>query len=165
MKEVIFSHARVPILQNRVYSTAEEAESAAVGDLEICVEAGFGWNDKFKENLIKYDDQYNNSVPSAIFDAYYDRIADYLASRYDIASAPVIDVGCGKGTFLKRMAKRYKFKGIGIDPSYEGPSTVGNLTFIAEEFSKDHVDFEPSLVLCRHTLEHIPNPTGFLRKV
>lgn len=101
MKEVIFSHSRVPILQNRVYSTAAEAKSAAVGDLEICLEAGFGWNDKFNAELIKYDDQYNNAVPSPIFDAYYDRIADYLASRYDITAAPVVDIGCGKGTFLK----------------------------------------------------------------
>jgi SAM-dependent methyltransferase len=165
MKEVIFSQSRVPILQNRVYSTAEEAKSAAVGDLEICLEGGFGWNDKFNEKLIKYNDQYNNSVPSSIFDAYYDRIADYLASRYDIISGPVVDVGCGKGTFLKRMANRYKFKGIGIDPSYEGHSTVGNLTFIAEEFSTGHVEFEPSLVLCRHTLEHIPDPTAFLASI
>lgn len=63
------------------------------------------------------------------------------------------------------MAKRYEFKGIGIDPSYEGPSTLGNLTFIAEEFSKGHVEFEPSLVLCRHTLEHIPDPTAFLASI
>ena len=165
MKEVIFSYSGVPILQNRVYETAEEAKAVAVGELEICVEEGFGWNDKFNESLINYDDQYNNSVPSSIFDAYYDRIADYLASRYDLTSTPVVDVGCGKGTFLKRMADRYKFEGFGIDPSYEGPSKVGNLTFIRQEFHKDHVDFEPSLVLCRHTLEHISHPTAFLTDI
>jgi hypothetical protein len=165
MKEVIFRCSRVPILQNCVYNTPEEAKSVATGELEICLEASFGWNRTFDEHLIRYDDQYNNSVPSFIFEGYYDRIADYLASRYDITSAPVVDVGCGKGTFLKRMADRYKFEGIGIDPSYEGPSKMGNLTFIAEEFQKGQVGFEPSLVLCRHTIEHIPDPTAFLATI
>lgn len=165
MKQVIFSCSRVPILQNRVYDTPEEAKAAVVGDLEICVEDGFGWNDKFDSDLVKYDVHYDNTVPSSIFDAYYDRIADYLASRHDLASAPVVDIGCGKGTFLKRMAKRHKFKGIGIDPSYVGPSQVGDLTFIAGKFHKDHLGFAPSLVLCRHTLEHIPDPTAFLTAI
>lgn len=165
MKEIIFSATQVPILQNRVYNTIEEAKSAKVGELEICFEAGFGWNEKFSEELIKYDDQYNNSVPSSIFDAYYDRIADYLASHYDITSGPVIDIGCGKGTFLKRMAKRYTFNGIGIDPSYEGPSKIDNLTFLAEEFHEGQVKLKPSLVICRHTLEHISKPTDFLKSI
>jgi SAM-dependent methyltransferase len=165
MKQILFTFPQVPILQNRVYHSKHAAESAPTGDLEICEENNFGCNIKFDAKLMKYDDQYDNSVPSTRFNAYYDHIADHLASRYDISSAPVIDIGCGKGTFLTRMAERHDFEGIGIDPSYQGPNKIGRLKFIAEEFHQRHVQIVPSLIICRHTLEHIPNPTSFLTSI
>ncbi len=149
-------------MQNRVYGSRALAKAAPTGMLEILVEDGFCWNSMFDPELIKYDEEYNNAVPSNTFNRYYDEIADYLASKYKIEQGPIIDIGCGKGTFLKRMATRYSIEGIGIDPSYEGPENFGRLRFIKEELKSEHIDSVPSLIICRHTLEHIPNPINFL---
>ena len=163
--QTIFSCPNVPILQNRVYDSHAEALAAPIGALVINFDGDFAWNDRFDPSLMHYDDLYDNSVPSERFNAYYDQIADHLANSYDLSSGPVIDVGCGKGTFLKRMANRYQINGLGIDPSYVGPSQIGNLQFVAEEFDRSHIQVAPSLVICRHTLEHIPDPSNFLKRV
>ena len=169
-EQILFSAERVPVLQNRVYRSQDEARNAAHGSLEIRFDrdAIFGWNAKFEPEIIQYDESYDNAVPSQKFLDYYDSIADYLVNRYDLMSGPVIDIGCGKGTFLERLVSRHDgIAVIGVDPSYEGPARIaeGRLTFIAEEFREQHITTTPSLVLCRHTLEHVPEPTRFLRSI
>lgn len=142
-----------------------QARAALVGDLEICCEQGFCCSNKFDSNLVQYDSRYNNTVPSPVFDLYYDQLADYLVQRYDLSSGPVVDIGCGAGTFLKRMAERYEFDGIGIDPAYQGGDRVNGLRFISAEFDSRYVKDKPSLVLCRHVVEHIPNARSFLKSI
>ncbi len=170
-KKLFFS-TQVPVLQNRVYSDKNVAKKAKSGCLDIVLddEMGFAFNASFLENCVHYDRDYDNSVPSAIFMDYYDRIADYLVKQHDLRKGIVIDIGCGKGTFLSRFAGRYDFvRGIGIDPSYVGPPMAysGRLKFVTEYFSQDHLseDQIPALVLCRHVLEHIPSPVDFLKTI
>jgi SAM-dependent methyltransferase len=170
-KQLFFSD-RVPLLQNKVYSNPETARRERSGCLNIVqdCETGFAFNADFQQNLVEYDKDYDNSVPSKVFMDYYDQIADYLVQNYDLKHGTVMDVGCGKGTFLTRLANRYDFiQGIGIDPSYEGPSTElhGRLQFIQETFSQKHIakGTNPAIMLCRHVLEHIPSPIQFLQNI
>ena len=166
----LFFSAKVPILQNRVYSDEQSAKAAPYGSLDIRIDprSGLAVNVDYDQRSVRYDKEYDNSVPSDAFLKYYDDIADYLAKHYDLTKGIVLDVGCGKGTFLSRLAGRYGFvRGLGIDPSYEGPDTIegGRIGFIKEYFSGEHVRETPALVLCRHTLEHISRPSEFLSGV
>lgn len=167
---VIYKANDFPILQNRVYRTEDEALNCKRGDIKIVIDQNnFIYNLNFDSKRMDYDQEYDNSVPSNFFRAYYSRIIFYLIDKYKLDTDSVIlDIGCGKGTFLKQMFAdgNYDGKGIGIDPSYDGDLNYlpGKLTFIREYFDEKHLDKvdNVSIIILRHTLEHIPNPSLFL---
>lgn len=168
----IYKAANVPLLQNRVYPSKAEAERAGTGTLTIVqdIETGFIYNSSFQSDLVKYDSNYDNCVPSGVFDKYYDEVADYLHKQFTLDNSTVLDVGCGKGTFLVNLCKRHSsVNGHGIDPSYEGPLKMlgGRISFINEYLSVEYLQSvsEPKLVICRHVLEHIEEPVRFLRSL
>jgi SAM-dependent methyltransferase len=161
---------RVPVLQNRVYDTLSAALAAPHGRFELaaCAQCGFGHNAAFDPSLVEYDEHYDNQVPSAVMDAHYCAIVDRLAGRFDLADGFVLDVGCGKGTFLDTAARCLpRLRGLGVDPSYEGAPSAheGRLHFVSALFDADHVTQLPSLVVCRHVLEHLPRPVAFLQSL
>jgi hypothetical protein len=102
-------------------------------------------------------------------DAYYHEIASYLDGKYQISRGYVVDIGCGKGTFLKTAAAMFPgTRGLGVDPSYEPDESheaTGRLKFLAEKFTGNQVQERPDLIVCRHVLEHIPQPIEFLRLI
>ncbi|NJL91259.1 MAG: methyltransferase domain-containing protein [Coleofasciculaceae cyanobacterium SM2_1_6] len=161
-------------MQNYVYQNRDDALQAKVGQFElgVCPDCGFANNRKFDSSLLNYDKNYDNSVPSATFTAYYQKIATFLHQTYNLDNQLVIDVGCGKGTFLKVLTDFYpQVRGLGIDPSYEETllisknSNSSNLHFIPDIFKQEYVTERPALVICRHVLEHIPQPTNFLKSI
>ncbi len=161
-------------MQNYVYQNRDDALRAKVGQFElgVCPDCGFANNKKFNSSLLSYDENYDNSVPSAIFTTYYQEIATFLHQTYTLDNQLVIDVGCGKGSFLKVLTDLYpQVRGLGIDPSYEGDlcisknSNSSNLHFIQDIFKQEYVTEQPALVICRHVLEHIPQPTNFLKSI
>lgn len=161
------ARAKLPALQNRVYDTPAEAQAARYGklDLQACTACGYAYNAAFDPAIMQYDEHYDNAVPSAVFMAYYREIAAYLHAKYLPTGGLVVDAGCGKGTFLQVMTSMFAdVRGLGIDPSCQAGSN-GNLTLIADIFSPRYLTESPALLVCRHTLEHIPEPTGFLKSL
>lgn len=169
----IYKAKDFPILQNRVYDSLEDAINCNQGDINIVInDSGFIFNKDFDSKKMVYDENYNNSVPSNFFKAYYSRIIKHLNSSYNLDSnSLILDIGCGKGTFLKQIYYEgdYSGRAIGIDPSYEGElhPILNKLIFIKEYFNESHIKGidKISLVLLRHTLEHIPNPIEFLKNI
>jgi SAM-dependent methyltransferase len=170
---IIYKTKGFPILQNRVYKTREEAVNCSKGDINIVInENGYIYNSDFDPSKMDYDQEYDNTVPSSYFTLYYSRIIDYLVDKYKLdTDSFILDIGCGKGTFLKQMFSEGKYSGraIGIDPSYEGElNPIQNkLRFIKEYFSEEQLSEvdNVTLILLRHTLEHIPNPSLFLKNI
>ncbi len=161
---------QLPAMQNYVYRTLDRALSAARGKLEItvCNQCGYAFNAAFDSSLLVYDQGYDNSVPSRVMDQYYRHIAAYLYEKYSLENGLVFDVGCGKGTFLHTLTELYpNVRGIGVDPSYEGEQKIAGkqLTFVRDIFKAEQVKERPSLVICRHVLEHIPQPPAFLQSI
>lgn len=161
-------------MQNYVYQNHQDARQAKIGQFElgICPDCGFAHNVKYESSLLSYDENYDNSVPSATFTNYYQEIATFLHQTYDLDNQLVIDVGCGKGSFLKVLTDLYpQVRGLGIDPSYEEIQLTSkinkysNLQFIQDVFKQEYVTEQPALVICRHVLEHISQPTNFLKSI
>lgn len=155
---------RLPIFQNVVYPTEEAARAApqAAFALATCARCGFSYNGAFRSELVVYDQNYDNAVPSRVFLDYYRSVARMLIDRFDLKDGKVFDVGCGKGEFLQILCELAPgIEGIGIDPSCT-PVERGNFRLINAEFSAEHFQGETRLVILRHVLEHIDTPVDFL---
>ena len=89
----------------------------------------------------------------------------HLDHVYSLGGKSVLEIGCGKGEFLKRLCSVSGARGIGFDASYSDEShsqNSSNVIFVRDYFSDHYRDVRPDLVVCRHVLERIDNPVSFL---
>jgi SAM-dependent methyltransferase len=156
--------AAVPVLQNRVYASRDEALAAPVAPFALgtCVACGFSYNACFDARLMVYDASYDNHVASAAFADYYRSLAAMLIERFGLKDGTVYDVGCGKGEFLRILCGMAPgIHGVGIDPSCT-PIEEGNFRLLQAPFDAALLAGTPRLVVCRHVLEHIDEPRAFM---
>lgn len=152
-------------MQNVVMRTRQEAVEAACApfELSVCTGCGLAFNSRFAPELLHYDSRYDNDVPSSVFAQYYTHIAGLLRDQLALNEGTVYDVGCGKGAFLDELCRLCPaVQGVGIDPSCV-PRERGRVSLIRGLFSPEQLTQDPSLVLCRHVLEHIEDPVAFVR--
>jgi SAM-dependent methyltransferase len=166
----VLRRARLPAMQNYVHRTRESAVNAQYGELTlaVCGTCGFAWNRTFEPERLLYDEGYDNAVPSAVMQAYYAEIAKYLRDRYALDGGLVVDVGCGDGGFLRMLCDAVPgLRGIGVDPALEADSSEqdGRIVLIKDVFTTDVIREQPSLIVSRHVLEHIPQPVEFFRMI
>lgn len=159
----------IPVLCNVLWPTRREALAAPRGDMELrfCCDCGHVFNAAFRAADMEYTQAYENSLHfSPEFRRFAEQLADRLISRYDLHGKDIIDLGCGKGDFLRLICERGGNRGTGFDPSYvpdhadADPSSP--VRFVREFYSERHTAYPVDLIACRHVLEHIPDPRAFL---
>lgn len=163
---------QVPVFCNVQWATREEALAAATGPLALsaCLDCGHVFNHAFDASLLAYAPGYENSQhASSVFRAYAEQLVDRLIDRYDIRDRAVVDIGCGRGDLLAMLCERGGNRGFGFDPSYAGatdPAGERQYTIRREYFGAEHAtQIQPSLISCRHVLEHTEDPIAFLRSL
>ncbi len=162
------SFKSLPILCNSLFPDRQAAQAAEVGDFnaEFCGACGHFFNAAFDEGRIGYTQTYENSLHfSARFVQFSNELVDRLSRSYALSGKTVVDIGCGKGDFLKRLCAVSGARGIGFDKSFEEDrgETPENLQFINDWFSDAYPNVRPDFVSCRHVLEHISEPIAFLQ--
>ncbi|MFP3901098.1 MAG: class I SAM-dependent methyltransferase [Acidimicrobiia bacterium] len=160
---------RVPVMCGTLHATREEALAAEVGDIELvaCPRCSMLRNATFDERRIGYDAGYDNSLHfSPTFQAYAHGLARRLVERYDLHGVPILEIGSGKGDFLRELCLLGGNRAWGYDPSYAGePDTLDDdVTFVAGYFSGE-LPAAPRLVCARHVLEHLAEPAQLLGSV
>ena len=117
---------------------------------------------------LRYSAAYDNTQScSPYFKRYLTELGESLVSKYCLNDKVVIEVGCGKGEFLRLLCKDRRNRGIGFDPSYVGPETAeqGAVRFIRAFYDSRQTHFAPDFVCCRHVIEHVQSPLDMLRAV
>lgn len=161
--QVVLERRDVPVLQNRVWDSPEQAVCAPTGDLVIawCPECDHLWNTAFDPGRMVYDPAYDNrqDVSPAFRDHLDARMRDLVGLLRD--GRTIAEIGCGQGTFLSALCRRTGARGIGFDPAFRGTSPPGRVQVHAEPF--DPRGLRADLVVCRHVIEHIHQPARLLR--
>jgi hypothetical protein len=150
----------LPLFQNVTYDTADEARACACGDVVLVQDAATALvsNSAFRADAIVFDARYQNEQAlSAAFRTHLDRVADIVTAAF--AGAPIVEIGCGKGTFLRMLSRRGATIR-GFDPAYEGddPAITPALFTGAEALAAEGI-------VLRHVLEHIADPLAFLSAI
>ena len=167
---IIINRIEAPVHQNYIYKSRKDALLANTGDLSIyiCELCGFIFNKTFDINKLSYGNNYdNNQNESSFFRDYINKELEYLTQKINLKNKNVIEIGCGSGTFLKKIVQETGCNGIGFDPSYVGETKLleGKVNFIKDYYSEKYSDIEADLIICRHVIEHIANPIEMLISV
>ena len=162
----------VPVHQNLVVKSLHAARSLASGvlDMAVCAHCGFVCNRAFDLSLLAYGEDYDNTQScSAYFDAYLDELVRHLVEERGLRNSTIVEVGCGKGQFLRKLVSYPGANnlGFGFDPSYVGPDTDldDRLVFRRCYYDDTCTDVQADAVVCRHVIEHVPQPLSLLRSV
>jgi len=167
---IFFERRNVPVHQNRACLSAEEARRFKRGDLLLafCTECGFVFNTAFDPGSLSYSAAYENTQSrSPYFKRYLEELADFLLTKYGLSDKVIIEVGCGKGDFLRLLCKDGRNRGIGFDPTYIGPETAeqGAVRFVRAFYDSQQTQYAPDFVCCRHVIEHVQSPLEMLSAV
>lgn len=156
----LFKVSDLPVFQNKMFNTREEAIHCTKG--ELCLvqneQTGLIYNATFNESLLKYDEDYQNEqAVSSLFREHLNQVKQLIDKHFQ--NNTLIEVGCGKAYFFD-ILKQAEYKITGIDPAYEG----NNPDIIKAPFTKQ-LGINADGIILRHVLEHIQNPISFLENL
>ena len=161
---------RQPVVLNYRFATPAAAQRVPRRDLLLtqCNSCGLIFNAVFEADVIPYDENYENrQCFSAAFQAHLEAQVRRLVCRLPAGGGRVLEVGCGKGDFLRLLCRESGALGVGYDTSYEGPPVAegGRVRFEGRYVSAREVDSPFDVVVCRHVVEHIGEIGSFLREL
>jgi len=171
--QLLFESKNIPTYCNILWESVSDARNCPKGDikLEYCRNCGHVYNSAFDPKMMDYTESYENSLHfSPRFQRFAEDLATSLIDKHHIRGKNIVEIGCGKGDFLKIISEKGNNKGYGFDKSYD-PSletsgdNVNSVSFIQDWYSKKYRDTPVDYLLCRHVLEHIEQPAEFLSEI
>jgi SAM-dependent methyltransferase len=153
--------------------TREQALSFPRGKiiLGLCGHCGFIYNTAFESDRVNYSSECEESQGySPTFSAFAKGLAQDLVDKYELYEKRIIEIGCGKGEFLKLICTLGQNSGVGFDPAYipgrsELEKSAEKIEFVKDYYSEKYTQYEGDFICCRMTLEHIYGTAALVRTV
>ena len=157
-----------PVNENVLFNSWENAKKSKSGKISLvfCDKCSFVFNKDFRLALVDYSEQYQYTLPpSKQFMKFIKQMVASLIEDHKIKNKKIVELGCGKGEFIREICEKGSNKGFGYDTSYEGPQKI---LFPKLKFENRFYDRKldenifGDFVVARQTLEHIKNPHSFV---
>jgi hypothetical protein len=162
----------IPVQSCILLQTAKEARDFPRRPLVLmfCDNCGLVFNAVFDPALVDYASTTEESQHfSGTFNRFARDLVAEIAGLYALAGKHTLEIGCGKGDFLQELVLRTKTRALGVDPGFipeRLPGADGQaIAFQREYFDPGSIATPPDFIVCRHTLEHIPEVGRFLRDI
>ncbi len=160
----------VPVFCNQLCRTKADAVGAqkAIIRLSLCQECGHAYNSRFDASLVSYGVEYENSLHfSPHFQKYANALAAELTHRYGLQGKRIVEIGCGRGDFLASLCQGGRNIGFGFDLSYppDEPPATRSISISSSSYGDAQSSLAADLVCMRHVLEHVAQPTEFMKGV
>lgn len=159
-----------PVVLNYRFSDPAAASGVPRGDVTLrqCHRCGLVFNATFDISAIPYDKDYENrQCFSTAFQAHLETLARQLTRRNGLTGGRILEIGCGKGDFLRLLCSTACASGEGYDTSYEpsGEPVPAGVSFSSHYLLASEVRGDFDAVICRHVVEHVPEIGAFLREL
>ena len=169
---VFFEEGSVPTNSCLLLDDPSESSNFPRGQLSVafCDACGFITNTVFSPGQAEYSQRYEETQGfSPKFMVFARELAERWVRDYDLANRTVLEIGCGKGEFLIEMAKAGAGHCIGIDPGVH-PERIedragADIDWIADFYDQRYTHINADVIICRHTLEHIPDVADFMTTI
>jgi hypothetical protein len=170
--ELFYTVDPVPVHSVMLVPTREEALRFPAGKITLgfCESCGFVANTSFDESKMNYSPKCEETQGfSPTFQTFHHRLAQDLIERYAVRNKTVLEIGCGKGEFISLLCAMGGNRGIGFDPAFvpqRRPEEGGEaVEFIQDFYSERYTHRKADFIVCKMTLEHIPDTLRFVSMV
>ena len=148
---------RIPTVPNSPLKSIHDKQQFGLMRLRKNASLNFVENAEFVPSFATYDDNYQNSqAHSKLFLRHMESVLELLKNEFPKGSH-IVEVGCGKGSFVELIEADGHFKVTGYDETYEGTNPLIHKRFL---HANDKIGAD--LIVLRHVLEHIQAPHKFL---
>jgi SAM-dependent methyltransferase len=152
-----------------LFDDPDEARAWPRGSLRLlaCPDCGLVYNADVEPALIEYSARIEESQAfSPHFAAYAEELAAHWVARHGLRGRRVLEIGCGKGEFLATLCRLGGSRGIGFDPAARADrlpaGSEDRVELVVDYFDERQLGVDADALVCRHTLEHVPDVAGFL---
>ena len=167
--EDVFDGGTLPVNVGVFHETREAALHAPRGRILLahCAACGLVHNRAFDPDGRIFEPGYEVALHhSQTFRDFIDALVARLVERFDLRGRRIVEIGCGDGYVLERLAEAGGNTCLGIDPTVreEGrrPVQRGSVTLVRDWFGPQHADHEADFVCCLSVFEDVPRPGPFL---
>lgn len=168
----IYRLEAIPVQSCILLDSAAEARDFPRRPLRLmfCDGCGFVFNTLFDLAMVDYASTTEESQHfSGTFNRFARDLVAEIASFHDLRGRQTLEIGCGKGDFLQELARQTGTRALGVDPGFIPERLPGadgqDIAFQREYFTPTTIATPPDFVVCRHTLEHIPEVGRFLSDI